>query len=217
MTRRSWERVVAGLNGHDFVAARPRRRHLRPPLSASRRAARDPPPQGTSVAPDVNPPPTGRTQHDPQRLRTLRPPPDGALPARGFQRPRPASSRQGSPRRKPPPERHLLAPADRDAEGLPQPGVDQADAVAIAVETATAASPKARRRRVFQSDALYSSAATMAGGAVSAPDAMASASSAASTSSTGVSTSMSRCLYAVRPVPAGMSRPMITFSLSPRR
>src|SRR5229473_1880092 len=51
----------------------------------------------------------------------------------------------------------------------------------------------------------------------SAPAAIASASSAASTSSTGVSTSMSRCLYALRPVPAGMSRPMMTFSLSPRR
>jgi hypothetical protein len=64
----------------------------------------------------------------------------------------------------------------------------------------------------------YSSAAAMAGrAAVSAPDAIASASSAASTSSTGVSTSMSRCLYAVSPVPAGMSRPMITFSFRPRR
>src|SRR6266851_1964749 len=29
--------------------------------------------------------------------------------------------------------------------------------------------------------------------------------------------SMSRCLYALRPVPAGMRRPMITFSFRPRR
>jgi len=46
--------------------------------------------------------------------------------------------------------------------------------------------------------------------------ATARASSACSTASTGVSTSMSRCLYAPSPVPAGMRRPMMTFSLSPR-
>src|SRR6266851_32116 len=63
----------------------------------------------------------------------------------------------------------------------------------------------------------YSSARMTTGAGGSAPAAMARASSAASTSSTGVSTSMSRCLYALRPVPAGMRRPMITFSFRPRR
>src|SRR6266550_468528 len=132
-----------------------------------------------SVAPDVNPTTHWEEQHDPQRFRTLRPSPHRDLPARGFQRPRPASSRQGAPRPEPPAERHLFAASDRDREGLPQPGVDQADAVAITPQpdTTTAASPKARRR-VSQSDAFYSSAATMTDGAVSAPDAMASASSA---------------------------------------
>src|SRR5439155_11934208 len=49
--------------GHDFVAARARRRHLRPLQFGPCRASRDPPPQGTSVAPDVNPspPPGGRS------------------------------------------------------------------------------------------------------------------------------------------------------------
>ena len=36
-------------------------------------------------------------------------------------------------------------------------------------------------------------------------------------SSAGLSTSRSRCLYCGRPVPAGISRPMMTFSLRPRR
>src|SRR5438270_10924563 len=109
-----------------------------------------------SVATDVNPTTHREEQHDPQRFRTLRPPPHRDLPARGFQRPRPASSRQGAPRPEPPAERDLFAASHRNREELPQPGVDQAGAVAVAAQpdTTTAASAEGRRR-VPPFDAFY--------------------------------------------------------------